>query len=113
MAIIDIKVPDIGDFSEVAIIEVLVKPGDTIRAEQRLVTGESDKASMESPSSHAGVVQELRVQLSDKVAEGAVLLKLQEPQHASSAAWDLQPAAAHDRQPPSAMDVQASNWAGT
>jgi len=113
MAIIDIKVPDIGDFSEVAIIEVLVKPGDTIRAEQSLVTVESDKASMEIPSSHAGVVQELRVQLGDKVAEGSVLLTLQEPQHASSAASERQPAAAHDRQTPSAIDVQASNWAGT
>jgi pyruvate/2-oxoglutarate dehydrogenase complex dihydrolipoamide acyltransferase (E2) component len=53
----NIKVPDIGDLSEVAVIEVLVKAGDTIRAEQSLVTVESDKASMEIPSSHAGVVQ--------------------------------------------------------
>ena len=53
MAIIDIKVPDIGDFAEVGVIEVLVQPGDTIRAEQSLVTVESDKASMEIPSSHA------------------------------------------------------------
>lgn len=77
MAIIDIKVPDIGDFAEVAIIEVLVQPGDTIKAEQSLITVESDKASMEIPSSHAGVVKELRVKLGDKVAEGSVLLTLE------------------------------------
>ena len=74
MAVIDIKVPDIGDFDEVGVIEVLVKVGDTIRAEQSLVTVESDKASMEIPSSHAGVVKELKVQLGDKVAEDSVLL---------------------------------------
>ena len=77
MAVIDIKVPDIGDFDEVGVIEVLVKVGDTIRAEQSLVTVESDKASMEIPSSHAGVVKELKVQLGDKVAEGSVLLSLE------------------------------------
>ncbi|MCZ8092494.1 MAG: FAD-dependent oxidoreductase, partial [Acidovorax sp.] len=85
MAIIDIKVPDIGDFAEVAIIEVLVKPGDTIKAEQSLITVESDKASMEIPSSHAGVVKELKVKLGDKIAEGAVVLTL-EVQGAAAAA---------------------------
>src|SRR5574343_1174654 len=84
MAIIDIKVPDIGDFSEVAVIELLVKVGDTIKAEQSLVTVESDKAFMEIPSSHAGVVKELKVKLGDKVAEGSVLLAL-EVQGAESA----------------------------
>jgi pyruvate/2-oxoglutarate dehydrogenase complex dihydrolipoamide acyltransferase (E2) component len=58
MALIDIQVPDIGDFDEVAVIELLVKPGDTVKAEQSLITVESDKASMEIPSSHAGVVKE-------------------------------------------------------
>ena len=76
MAIIDIKVPDIGDFAEVGVIEVLVKPGDSIKAEQSLITVESDKASMEIPSSHAGVVKELKVKLGDKIAEGAVVLTL-------------------------------------
>ena len=61
MAVIDIKVPDIGDFDEVSVIEVLVQPGDTIRAEQSLITVESDKASMEIPSSHAGVVNDIKV----------------------------------------------------
>ncbi|HKX41794.1 MAG TPA: dihydrolipoyl dehydrogenase [Burkholderiaceae bacterium] len=77
MAIIDIKVPDIGDFKDVAIIEVLVKPGDTVKAEQSLITVESDKASMEIPSSAAGVVKELKVALGDKVNEGSVILTLE------------------------------------
>ncbi|MFN9747987.1 MAG: dihydrolipoyl dehydrogenase [Burkholderiales bacterium] len=77
MALIDIKVPDIGDFKEVAVIELLVKVGDTIKAEQSLITVESDKASMEIPSSHAGVVKELKVKLGDKVSEGTVLLSLE------------------------------------
>jgi pyruvate dehydrogenase E2 component (dihydrolipoamide acetyltransferase) len=77
MALVEVKVPDIGDFSEVAIIELLVKPGDTVKAEQSLITVESDKASMEIPSSHAGVVKELKVKLGDKVAEGAVILVLE------------------------------------
>ena len=77
MAIMDIKVPDIGDFDEVAVIELLVKPGDTVRAEQSLITVESDKASMEIPSSHAGVVKDLKVKLGDKVKQGSVLLALE------------------------------------
>ena len=77
MAAIDIKVPDIGDFKDVAIIELLVKPGDTVAKEQSLVTVESDKASMEIPSSHAGVVKELKVKLGDKISEGSVLLVLE------------------------------------
>ncbi|HKX94604.1 MAG TPA: dihydrolipoyl dehydrogenase [Methylibium sp.] len=76
MAIIDIKVPDIGDFKDVAVIEVLVKPGDTVAAEQSLITVESDKASMEIPSSHAGVVKELKLKLGDTVNEGVVILTL-------------------------------------
>ncbi len=73
MALIDIKVPDIGDFKEVAVIELLVKPGDTVKAEQSLITVESDKASMEIPSSHAGVIKELKIKLGDKVGEGSVI----------------------------------------
>ncbi len=77
MALVEVKVPDIGDFKEVAIIEVLVKPGDSIKAEQSLITVESDKASMEIPSSHAGVVKELKVALGDKVSEGSLVLLLE------------------------------------
>ncbi|MBT9477727.1 dihydrolipoyllysine-residue acetyltransferase [Polaromonas sp.] len=77
MALIDIQVPDIGDFDEVTVIELLVKPGDTVKAEQSLITVESDKASMEIPSSHAGVVKEIKVKLDDKVKQGSVVLTLE------------------------------------
>ena len=71
-----VKVPDIGDFSEVAVIEVLVKPGDTVAVEQSLITVESDKASMEIPSSAAGVVKEVKVNVGDKVKEVRVTFRL-------------------------------------
>ena len=74
MAAIEVKVPDIGDFKDVGVIELLVKPGDAVQAEQSLITVESDKASMEIPSSTAGVVKELRVKVGDKVSEGSVIL---------------------------------------
>ncbi|HZW23499.1 dihydrolipoyl dehydrogenase [Noviherbaspirillum sp.] len=77
MSMIEVKVPDIGDFKEVEVIEVLVKAGDTIAVDQSLVTVESDKASMEIPSSHAGVVKELKIKLGDKVSEGSLLLLLE------------------------------------
>ena len=85
MATIEIKVPDIGDFDEVAVIELLVKPGDTVKAEQSLITVESDKASMEIPSSHAGVVKALQVKLGDKVKEGSVVLLLESAEAAAAA----------------------------
>ncbi len=77
MALIEVKVPDIGDFDEVTVIELMVKVGDTIKAEQSLITVESDKAAMEIPSSTAGVVKELRVKLGDKVKQGSVVLVLE------------------------------------
>uniref|UniRef100_UPI002F2B90A9 biotin/lipoyl-containing protein n=1 Tax=Pseudacidovorax intermedius TaxID=433924 RepID=UPI002F2B90A9 len=77
MAAVEVKVPDIGDFDEVAVIEVLVKPGDTVKPEQSLITVESDKASMEIPSSAAGVVKEVKVNVGDKVKEGSVVLILE------------------------------------
>ena len=77
MALVEVKVPDIGDFDEVAVIELMVKVGDTIKAEQSLITVESDKAAMEIPSSTAGVVKELRVKLGDKVKQGSVVLVLE------------------------------------
>ena len=77
MALVEVKVPDIGDFKEVEVIELLVKPGDTVAVDQSLLTVESDKASMEIPSSHAGVVKELKVKLGDKVAEGSLVLVLE------------------------------------
>jgi len=86
MSLVEVKVPDIGDFSEVAVIELLVKPGDSVKAEQSLITVESDKASMEIPSSHAGVVKELKVKLGDKVAEGSVVLVLEAAEAGATAA---------------------------
>ncbi|MEH6436169.1 dihydrolipoyllysine-residue acetyltransferase [Massilia sp. DD77] len=77
MSIVEVKVPDIGDFKEVEVIELMVKPGDTIKVDQSLVTVESDKASMEIPSSHAGVVKEIKVKVGDKVAEGSLVLMLE------------------------------------
>ena len=77
MSVIEIKVPDIGDFKDVAVIEIMVKLGDPIRLEQSLVTVESDKAAMEIPSSHAGVLKELKVKVGDKVNIGDLLAILE------------------------------------
>jgi pyruvate/2-oxoglutarate dehydrogenase complex dihydrolipoamide acyltransferase (E2) component len=77
MALIDIQVPDIGDFDEVTVIELMVKVGDTVKSDQSLITVESDKASMEIPCSHGGVVKELKVKLGDKVKQGSVVLVLE------------------------------------
>jgi pyruvate dehydrogenase E2 component (dihydrolipoamide acetyltransferase) len=73
MPLIELTVPDIGDVSDAAVIELLVKPGDTIRPEQSLITIESDKASMEVPASVGGVLKELRLKLGDKVSQGAIV----------------------------------------
>lgn len=85
MSLMEIHVPDIGDFKEVEVIELLVKPGDSVKPEQSLITVESDKASMEIPCTHAGVVKELKVKIGDKVAEGSLLLVLEVAQDAASA----------------------------
>ncbi|OYU30386.1 MAG: dihydrolipoamide dehydrogenase, partial [Comamonadaceae bacterium PBBC2] len=77
MVLIDIQVPDIGDFDEVTVIELMVKVGDTVKSDQSLSTVESDKASMEIPCSHGGVVKELKVKLGDKVKQGSVVLVLE------------------------------------
>jgi len=77
MALVEVQVPDIGDFDEVTVIELMVKVGDTVKAEQSLITVESDKASMEIPSSTAGVVKEMRVALGDKVKQGSVVLVME------------------------------------
>jgi dihydrolipoamide dehydrogenase len=74
---IEVKVPDIGDFKDVAVIEVMVKPGETVAVDTSLIMVESDKASMEIPSSHAGVVKEVRVKVDDKVSEGSTILVLE------------------------------------
>jgi len=84
MAMIEIKVPDIGDFDEVSVIELMVEVGAKVKAEQSLITVESDKASMEIPSSAAGVVKELKVALGSKVKEGTVILLLEVPDAAAA-----------------------------
>jgi pyruvate dehydrogenase E2 component (dihydrolipoamide acetyltransferase) len=93
MSLIEIIVPDIGDFAEVTVIELMVKPGDMVALDQSLLTVESDKASMEIPSSHAGVVKELRVALGDKVKEGSLVLMLEVTEEAAAPAA-AEPAAA-------------------
>jgi dihydrolipoyl dehydrogenase len=89
MAQIEIKVPDIGDFKDVPVIELQVKPGDTVAREDPLVTLESDKATMEVPSTHAGTVKELRVKVGDKVSQGSLIAILE----ATSAAGTDRPTA--------------------
>jgi dihydrolipoamide dehydrogenase len=84
MSAIEIKVPDIGDFKEVEVIELLVKPGDTVQLEQSLITVESDKASMEIPSNAAGVVKSLLVKIGDKVSEGSSILVLESVESVAS-----------------------------
>src|SRR4029450_13388266 len=75
--LIDIKVPDIGDFKDVPVIEIFVKPGDKVKAEDALVALESDKATMEVPSPREGVVKSVVVKLGDKVSEGAVIVQFE------------------------------------
>ena len=109
MAIIDIQVPDIGDFDEVTVIEVLVKPGDTIKADQSLLTVESDKASMEIPSSAAGVVKSVLVKLGDKVKQGSVVLSLETAEAGVSAAVEApKEALRQEVTAPAAIDSVAS-----
>src|SRR5689334_24058729 len=102
MAVVEVRVPDIGDFKDVSVIELLVKPGDEVKPEQGLITVESDKASMEIPSDAAGVVKEMRVTLGDKVSQGSPVLVLESadaaaappPRAAASAASGPKPAPA-------------------
>src|SRR5947209_7980100 len=115
MSLIEMKVPDIGDFKEVEIIELLVKPGDTIKVDQSLITVESDKASMEIPSSHAGVVKEMKVKVGDKVAEGSLILMLEAAEGAAASAAPAVPAAAAPAAPAPAAAAPvaaASSYAG-
>ena len=108
MSIVEVKVPDIGDFKEVEIIELMVKPGDTVKVDQSLITVESDKASMEIPSSHAGVVKELKVNVGDKIAEGSLVLLLEVADDASAPApAAAAPAAAPAAETPAAAPAAA------
>src|SRR5690606_25338708 len=104
--LVDIKVPDIGDFKEVEVIEVLVAEGDTIKAEQSLITVESDKASMEIPATAGGVVKSVQVKVGDKIAEGSVILQL--AAEAASADGDKAGASTDGKQSASAGDKQSA-----
>ena len=84
----EVRVPDIGDFTDVPVIEILVAPGDTVGVEDPLVTLESDKATMEIPAPVAGVVTQLQVAIGDRVSEGSVLLLL-EPDGAAAARFTV------------------------
>ncbi len=98
MSTIEVKVPDIGDFKDVPVIEVFVKPGDVVKAEDSLVTLESDKATMDVPAPVAGTVRELKVKVGDKVSEGSAILTLEADASAARAA----PASAPPDRPPTA-----------
>ena len=115
MALIEVKVPDIGDFKDVAVIEVFVKSGDTIKVEQSLVTVESDKASMEIPSSHAGVLKELKVKLGDKINIGDLLAILDgvDAAPATAPASTFEVAGVVTSAASSLMDVPAHTPGGT
>ncbi|HEV3106265.1 MAG TPA: dihydrolipoyl dehydrogenase [Trinickia sp.] len=106
MSLVEVKVPDIGDFKDVDVIEVNIKPGDVIEKEQSLLTLESDKASMEVPSDVAGTVKEVRIKAGDKVSEG-IVVALVEAQEAAPAASAPQPAAAKPAAPPAAAAAPA------
>ncbi len=93
MSVVEVKVPDIGDFKDIPVIEIFVKPGDTVKAEDSLVTLESDKATMDVPSPGAGVVKELKVKLGDKVSEGSVIVVLDSAASVATTA-EAKPAAA-------------------
>ncbi|OYT88247.1 MAG: dihydrolipoyl dehydrogenase [Burkholderiales bacterium PBB6] len=116
MAMIEVKVPDIGDFKDVGVIELLVKPGDTVKVDQSLLTVESDKASMEIPSSHAGVVKEMKVALGDKVNQGSLILMLEAAGEAAAPAPVAAPAPAPATAPaaaPAAAPVVVAGAAGS
>ncbi len=108
MALVNIQVPDIGDFDEVGVIELLVKVGDTVKAEQSLITVESDKASMEIPSSHAGVVKELKIALGDKVKQGSVIAVVESADAGAAAAPAAAPAPAAAAPAPAPVAAPAS-----
>ncbi|MGZ5572657.1 MAG: dihydrolipoyl dehydrogenase [Usitatibacter sp.] len=112
MATIEIKVPDIGDFKDIPVIEILVKPGDAVKKEDSLVTLESDKATMEVPSTHSGTIKEMRVKIGDKVSQGSAIALLETdaaaavPEKAAAAATPAAPAPA--RVAPAPSPAQAS-----
>lgn len=109
---VEIKVPNIGDFKDVEVIEVLVKPGDSIKEEDSLISVESDKAAMEIPAPQAGVVKELLVSVGDKVSEGSPILKLEAGAAAAAPAEEKQEAASEPKTEAAAPAPQAASYSG-
>src|SRR2546427_12297851 len=116
MSTIEVKVPDIGDFKDVPVIEVFVKPGDAVKAEDSLVTLESDKATMDVPAPAAGTVKDLKVKVGDKVSEGSAILTLESADGCeakpSTAATAYRPTSA-SADPAYASETNSSNPAAT
>ena len=109
MSTIEVKVPDIGDFKDIPVIDVLVKPGDAVKAEDPLVTLESDKATMDVPSPAAGTVKELKVKVGDKVKEGSSIVVLEtaaeaDASKAAAAPADATPATAPEATAPGSVE---------
>src|SRR5499425_981792 len=109
MSTIEVKVPDIGDFKDVPIIEVFVKPGDAVKAEDPLITLESDKATMDVPSPTAGTISEIAVKVGERVSQGSLILKLSTGAKKEAVATVSMPHAAPAARPPSTTqgDVHA------
>src|SRR5258706_11384821 len=99
MADVDVRVPDIGDYKDVDVVEVLVKPGDVVTKEQSLISLESDKATMEIPAPQAGVVKELVVKLGDKVSQGSLILRLESGEETKAPEEKPKPVAARTATP--------------
>ncbi len=116
--VVEIKVPNIGDFAEVEVIEILVNPGDSVNVEDSLISVESDKASMEIPAPQAGVVKEILISLGDKVSEGSAILMLETGAEAAATPADepkaqkQKPAAPAESQTPAAPAPQAASYSG-
>ncbi len=108
MSIVDLNVPDIGDFDSVEVIEILVKAGDTIQAEQSLITVESDKASMEIPAERGGVVKEILVKLGDKVSQGTPVVRIEAADDGAASAAPAAPAQAAPAAAPASAPAAAS-----
>jgi dihydrolipoamide dehydrogenase len=123
MSLVDVKVPDIGDFKDVPVIEVLVKPGDVVKPEDALVTLESDKATMDVPAPSAGTVKSIAVKVGDKVSEGSLVLVLEAEQSgdrrsaignaADAPSAPAKPSPTPNRPSPIAASASAASYSGT
>ena len=109
-SVIDVKIPDIGGFKDVPVIEVFVKPGDAVKPEDSLITLESDKATMDVPSPATGVVKEIKVKIGDKVSEGSLVLTLEAGDAAAATKLATQKPAAALQPTPRAAPAPSPAW---